>query len=211
MNNMYVFKQKISDFFRYYGSYVIATVLLLVFAVSMVVIAIVSSSAPVVNEGNIQDDIPSVNDTPVETPVGSVITYALPLVNPTIAMGYYDKELVYNNSLKQWETHRSLDLVSSDSTNVMSIADGVVEKVYSNYLEGNVIVIAHDNGLRSSYASLDDNISLSVGDSVSKGQVIATMSDSAYSELNSGAHLHFTLYDNNEKVDPMAYLSLADK
>ena len=50
-----------------------------------------------------------------------------------------------------------------------------------------------------------------VGDSVTKGQVIATTSDSAYSELNTGSHLHFTLYDNDVKVDPMAYLNIQDK
>lgn len=207
MDNMYIFKQKMVDFFRTYGAYLIAIFLLAVLTISIVLVSMFGSSVPVVNEGNVVIDKPVVNDTPV----ASVVTYALPLKNPSISMGYYDKELVYNNSLKQWETHKSLDLVSDDSSDVMSIADGVVESVYSNYLEGSVIVISHGGGLKSSYASLDDNITLKVGDSVSKGQVIATMSDSAYSELNDGVHLHFTMYENDEKIDPMAYLSLADK
>ena len=208
MNNMYFLKRKISDFFKVYGAYVVAVGLLLVLTISIILVSVFgSSSTPVTNEGNLVIDKPTINDAPVS----SVVTYALPLKNPSISMGYFDKELVYNNSLKQWETHKSLDLTSLDSTDVMSIADGVVEDVYSNYLEGNVIVISHGDGLRSSYASLDDNITLKKGDAVSKGQVIATMSDSAYSELNSGVHLHFTMYEGDNKIDPMAYLSLADK
>ena len=207
MNNMFVLRQKISSFLRVYGAYIIALILLFVITATVFVLALFSGSDSVVEDTSGVIDKPIQNDTTVST----VVTYSLPLKNPSVSMGYFDKELVYNNSLKQWETHKSLDLTSLDSTNVMAIADGVVDKVYSNYLEGSVIVINHDNGLQSSYASLDDNISLKVGDRVSKGQVIATMSDSAYSELNSGVHLHFTMYEDGVKVDPMSYLGLADK
>ena len=207
MNNMYILRQKITGFFRCYGAYIIAVFLLFLIMASVVLFSMLGASDYVVEDvGGVVE-----NPTITDTPVGSVVSYSLPLTNPSISMGYFDKELVYNNSLKQWETHKSLDLTSSDSSNVMSIADGVVEKVYSNYLEGNVIVISHANGLQSSYASLDDDISLKVGDKVSKGQVIATMSDSAYSELNSGKHLHFTLYEDGVKIDPMTYLGFADK
>ena len=140
MNNMYFLKRKISDFFKVYGAYVVAVGLLIVLTISIVLVSMFgSSSTPVTNEGNLVIDKPTINDAPVS----SVVTYALPLKNPSISMGYFDMELVYNNSLKQWETHKSLDLTSLDSTDVMSIADGVVEDVYSNYLEGNVIVISH--------------------------------------------------------------------
>ena len=207
MNNMYILRQKITDFFRYYGAYIIAVFLLFLITASVVLFSMLSAGGGVVdNVGGVVE-----NPTITDTPVGSVASYSLPLTNPSICMGYFDNELVYNNSLKQWETHKSLDLTSTTSSNVMSIADGVVEKVYSNYLEGNVIVISHDNGLQSSYASLGDDISLKVGDKVVKGQVIATISDSAYSELNTGDHLHFTLYEGGVKIDPMTYLGFADK
>ena len=200
------FKQKMINIFKEYGSYILASIVLL-FVLGLFVFAIIFSATNTGSNNPIINDDSNHIDNEVSTPVATVKTYALPLLNATLLKGYYDKELVFNDSLRHWETHRSLDL-TSDNTTVMSIADGVVKEVYSNYLEGNVIKIEHADGLMSVYASLDDNINLKVGDVVSKGQVVGVMSDSAYSEVKTGNHLHFTMLKDGEKVDPLAYLNI---
>lgn len=53
---------------------------------------------------------------------------------------------------------------------------------------GNYIVIQHDNGMYTMYAHLTKNLSVSVGQQVSRAQIIGTMGNSGSS---TGTHLHF--------------------
>jgi len=53
---------------------------------------------------------------------------------------------------------------------------------------GNYVVIQHDNGMYTMYAHLTNNLSVSVGQQVSRAQIIGTMGNSGSS---TGTHLHF--------------------
>ena len=46
---------------------------------------------------------------------------------------------------------------------------------------------------------------------VNAGQKIGTMSESASDEVLTGAHLHFELLKDGQKVDPANYLTLENK
>ena len=143
--------------------------------------------------------------------VGSnTITYIAPMENATLAKDFSNKELQYNDTLKQWEIHKALDIVSDTSNNVLAIADGTVTNVYNNYLEGGVIEISHDNGIKSVYKSLED-VSVKVGDYVKGGDVIASVSTTMARELNTGAHLHFEMFENNISVNPNNYIDFSNK
>ena len=61
------------------------------------------------------------------------------------------------------------------------------------------------------YKSLNSDVAISVGDKVSGGQVIGTISETMAQELNSGAHLHFEMLKNGVKVNPNDYLDLGSK
>ena len=162
-----------------------------------------------ISSQNVASDL---NEIPSFTPVDvSPVTYANPLLTFTICKDYSDTELKYNSTLKQWEAHKGIDFCAEMGASVMSVADGVVEQVYSNYMNGTVIVISHDGGIKSLYSSLSTNTSVKVGDQVLKGQVIGYVSNSANGELSDGAHLHFEMMKNGLKVDPNQYLSLTDK
>ncbi len=159
----------------------------------------------------------STNNSPNRTVVGddgidvSTTTYVVPMQNATIAKDYIGTELQYNDTLKQWEIHKAIDFVAGDNLDVYAVADGTVSNVYTNYLEGTVIEISHDDGIVSIYKSLASDVSVAVGDVVSAGQVIGQASDSMSKELNTGVHLHFEMTLNGVKVDPNDYLSLGDK
>ena len=138
------------------------------------------------------------------------LSYIAPMENASIIKDFSNKELQYNNTLKQWEIHKALDISSDTSSNVFSIANGTVLNVYTNYLEGGVIEISHDNGITSIYKSLED-ISVKKGDYVNSGDVIGTISTSMAKELNTGAHLHFEMYENNLSVNPNNYIDFSNK
>lgn len=144
-------------------------------------------------------------------PTSSKVSAYLPVLNASIYKGYYGDELIYNATLKQWETHNGIDFTSSSGSSVYSILDGTVVDVYSNLLEGSVVVVEHDDGITSTYGSLDSSLKVKKGDIVSRGQVLGTISANAGNELDAGAHLHFSMTDNGKKIDPASYLNIETK
>ena len=94
---------------------------------------------------------------------------------------------------------------------VFSIYDGIVDSVESNSLDGCVVTISHSDGFVSVYSSLNEDVKVSEGDSVKKGQQIGNASNSATNESKDGAHLHFVLMKDGVEVDPNNYLDLQNK
>lgn len=181
-------------------NYVYAVLIGILVIACAVTIALVSA-----NNSNSRADI---GDDGIDV---STTTYVVPMQNATIVKDYSGSELQYNDTLKQWEIHKAIDFQASDDLNVYAVADGTVSNVYTNYLEGTVIEISHSDGIVSIYKSLNNEVSVAVGDSVSAGQIIGQVADSMAQESNTGAHLHFEMTVNGVKVDPNDYLSLSDK
>ena len=151
------------------------------------------------------------NITPNEKVPVAVETYVVPIKNATIAKDYSATELQFNDSLKQWEIHKAIDFIATNNTDVFAISNGTISNIYTNYLEGTVIEITHGKGLVSIYKSLDKNVNVSVGDIVTAGQKIGSVSVSMAQELNSGAHLHLEMLLNGVKVNPNNYIDLGSK
>ena len=196
----YTLKQKMTGFMKKYGYYILLGVALVAFLLTLIIASTTSNNNDSVpSDGNIVD-----TNTQVVTPY-------MPVLNATIYKGYFGDKLAYNETLKQWETHNGIDFQVASGSSVYSILDGVVTSVYSNILEGNVIVIEHENGLVSTYASLADELNVAEGDKVKGGEEIGKVSASAKSEGDAGAHLHFSMTDNGEKIDPASYLEIEVK
>lgn len=186
--------QKMKDVLKKYSYYIVLGVLLMSVVLTLIIVGI--------NSGR--------DNEPVENVSVSVSPF-LPLLNATICKDYSMDALVYNESLKQWEVHDGIDLQAASGSTVYSILDGKVVDVYSNILEGSVVVVEHDNGLCSTYASLDEEVLVKEGDLVNRGQELGTIADTAASELEAGAHLHFSLQDNGKPIDPASYLNIGTK
>ena len=72
-------------------------------------------------------------------------------------------------------------------------------------------VIEHEDGLVSTYGSLNEELKVKEGDIVNRGQEIGAVSDSSSGEIDAGAHLHFSLTDEGKNIDPAAYLNIETK
>lgn len=142
---------------------------------------------------------------------GSAIVFLDPVANTTILKEYSDTALLYNQTLNQWEAHKALDFVAPEGADVLAVYGGTVQAIYTNYIEGTVVVIDHGDGLKTLYGSLDSQVQVEEGDTVDKGDVIGVASDSAMNEVSDGAHVHFEVWEDDTKVDPSAYLASAEK
>ena len=188
-------KQKMIYVLKKYGYYFFMGVLLL--GILATIIAVSVSSSKVEEESN--------------TPTSTTITPFMPVANASIYKGYYGDSLCFNETLRQWETHKAIDFQVASGSNVYAMLDGVVKNVYSNLLEGTVVELEHDGGITSTYGSLDSDVKVSIGDSVNRGDVIGVVSDSATCEASAEAHLHFVMERDGEKIDPSAYLNISNK
>ena len=138
------------------------------------------------------------------------IKFELPMNNAVVVKDYADDHLQFNESLKRWEIHLSVDL-SSENSEVFSVADGIIASVSTDSLNGSVVKIEHADGFVSVYSSLAEDVKVKEGDKVTKGQAIGNASNTATNESKNGSHLHFTLLKNGLEVDTNNYLDLQNK
>lgn len=116
--------------------------------------------------------------------------------------------LLYSKTLSDWRTHDGIDFSAVTDKAVYAAADGVVEKVYHDSLMGCTIVIAHQEDFRTVYQNLTDCDAVKEGDAVTQGQKIGTGGNSASAELSDVPHLHFSLTQSHNALNPLDYISM---
>ena len=202
-------KGRFIEFFKSYGTVLVSIFLILAIAITLLIVGLSPSSKQVTTPP--PDTTTNVPIEDEKTPVSNEpIVYCLPMNNASVIKDFSNTELQFNQTLNRWEAHFSIDLMSVD-TEVMSIYNGKVTSIENDFLMGNIITIEHGDGLVSVYASLDENIKVAVGDSVTAGQLIGYAGVTASSEAADGAHLDFSMLLNGEEVDPNNYLALQNK
>lgn len=99
-------------------------------------------------------------------------------------------------------THTGLDIAASKGTPIKAAAGGTV--TYSGYKGsyGNLLVISHGNGVTTYYAHCN-TLNVKAGQSVSQGQVIATVGSTGNS---TGPHLHLEVRVNGVAKNPQNYV-----
>jgi hypothetical protein len=105
----------------------------------------------------------------------------------------------------QWyrHFHAGLDIAAREDTPVRAIAVGVVTFA-GEIANGAVVVeIEHAPGVTSSYAHLQPEPPVAVGDSVLDGQVIGFV---GLTGVTTGAHLHLGIAAGGEPIDPLSVL-----
>ncbi len=97
--------------------------------------------------------------------------------------------------------HKGRDYAAALGTPIYAAAAGTVTTVSYNSARGNYVVINHGD-IATLYQHCN-SIGVSVGQSVSAGQNIATVGSTGAS---TGPHLHFEVHVNGTPVDPRLYL-----
>lgn len=101
------------------------------------------------------------------------------------------------------EFHQGLDLDADVGTPVRSTAAGTV--VFAGWEGGfgQKVVVDHHNGFQTWYCHLS-RIDVHVGDSVTKGRVIAAVGTTGET---TGPHLHYQVMKSGQAINPMPFLS----
>lgn len=100
--------------------------------------------------------------------------------------------------------HAGIDIAASGGANIVAAESGTV--ILSSYGYnggyGNYVIISHGNGVTTRYAHCS-SLSVSVGDTVTRGQVIAAVGSTGAS---TGNHCHFEVRINGNSTQPLDYL-----
>lgn len=121
------------------------------------------------------------------------------LSNPTKG-GYLSS---YFGEVRAKSVHKGIDIAKNLGESVNAALDGkVISAGYNNGGYGNLIVIEHQNNMKTYYAHLNE-IYVNVGDMVKKDDIIGAVGSTGNS---TGPHLHFELRVDNKPVDPIKYI-----
>ncbi len=152
---------------------------------------------------------PSGSQTTPTTPDGDKLPMRVgsPVAGETV-MQYAMDCLTYNPTTRDWRVHNGIDIAAEAGTKVCAAADGTVYTVYEDEALGTTVVVRHDGGYVTMYASLDKEVSVKTGDKVVLGQTLGTVGNSALLETAVGDHLHFCVTHNENSMDPMEFLEM---
>lgn len=118
----------------------------------------------------------------------------------------YSQTAVYSETMDDWRAHTGIDYRAEKGTNVISVWDGTVSKIYKDSYWGYCVEIIHPGNLTSIYRNLDEKISVKEGEKIKKGQAFATVGESAVVEKRDEPHLHFELRVDGVTINPESYI-----
>lgn len=128
---------------------------------------------------------------------GGKFGYPTPTTTISSAYGYRIHPIYGTRKL-----HTGIDFPVSTGTPIYAAGDGrvITACYYGGY--GNTVIIDHGGGLTTLYAH-NSSLSVSVGQTVTRGQVIAKAGSTGNS---TGPHCHFEVRVNGATQNPMNYL-----
>lgn len=145
-------------------------------------------------------------ETSVETVDNLHQTMQYP-VPGTVVSAFSSDTLVYNEAMEDWRTHDGVDLAAQVGDTVTAAWAGKVTSVQQDAVLGTVVTVDCGDGYTVIYGNLAEETAVSAGDSLSAGDPIGTVGETAAGESNGGAaFLHFAVMQDGQYIDPMAFL-----
>jgi peptidoglycan LD-endopeptidase LytH len=99
-------------------------------------------------------------------------------------------------------THEGIDIFAPQGTPIRSATPGIVMRIGTNTLGGNIVLIIGPGGERYYYAHLDEfDPLLTAGQIVSTSTLIGTVGTTG-NAAGTPPHLHFGIYSNRQAINP---------
>lgn len=170
-------------------------------------------TTPAVNKPDIttaepaaREEIPSVEASAEQAVRDTAASIRIwPVSGETVA-DYSVDALSYNVTTRDWRTHEGVDLSASVGEPVKAACAGTVTAVYDDEYLGTTVVITHPEGYATHYANLAAMPTVSVGQTVTVGQIIGSVGETALLEAGEASHLHFAVYCFGEYTDPAEFV-----
>ena len=183
-------------------------VLYLTLAIVLAIVAVIIIATTVANRtSNAPDTDTNNNDEQANGDLDTLPEFSLP-VSGEISIDYSDSVPVFSTTMNDYRTHLGVDISASLGSEVLAVADGVVTNVWDDPFMGTCVSIEHQGNAISIYKNLDPEVAdgIIIGASVSTGDVIGAVGESAMNELAEEPHLHYEMKIDGKHVDPKGHL-----
>lgn len=130
-------------------------------------------------------------------------SYRFP-VSGEVIRTYSVDALQYDETMGDWRTHNGIDISCGMGDEVMAVADGTVEEIYEDVLEGTIIILKHEEGMVSKVCGLAPEARVLVGDVVKAGDVIGTAGNTMKTESLMECHVHLVMKKDGQYIDPLS-------
>jgi len=128
------------------------------------------------------------------------IPILVPVNKPAITSNFGTRT---NPFTKQKSHHSGLDLAGKINSEIYAAADGYIEQVSCVRGYGNMIIVKHNDNIKTRYAHLS-KFNVKQGETVIMGQSLGTQGRTGSS---TGHHLHFEVIINNKPINPKDFIS----
>ena len=118
-----------------------------------------------------------------------------------IISGVYGSQRILNGK-PRWP-HYGIDIAAKQGTMIKSSGSGIVTMAEDDlYYTGGTVIMDHGHGISSIYSHLE-NVLVSVGDQINRGDIIGTVGSTGRS---TGPHLDFRINWFQTRLDPKSVL-----
>ncbi|MEA4824842.1 MAG: M23 family metallopeptidase [Clostridiaceae bacterium] len=131
--------------------------------------------------------------------------YVSPVPGEILAV-FSGDELVYDRTMSDWRTHNGVDFACTNGDKVFAVADGTIQDIYTDEYYGTSVLLNHGGGLQSIYTGLAADPAVTIGETVTAGDIIGTVDSSVLFESALPAHLHLEMLQDGVRIDPMSIL-----
>lgn len=143
---------------------------------------------------------------PVTEPAAETLSVRVWPVSGNTLESYSMQALSYNETTQDWRTHDGIDLSALVGEPVRAACSGTVSAVFDDEFLGTTVVISHPEGYETVYSNLAAMPAVSAGMQVTAGDTIGSVGETALLESASSPHLHFSVRQNGQSVDPAKFV-----
>lgn len=165
-----------------------------------------AASKPTLPKNTDRTTAATVEDVPVIAEPEELMPQVVSPLDGTTVTVFSMTELMYDETMADWRTHNGLDIQAGEGDAVKTAAPGTVSAIRHDELMGTTVVIEHADGYTTTYASLQEEVPVAVGGAVEAGDIIGYVGTTAAAESSMGPHLHFSVAQNGEVIDPAKYV-----
>lgn len=159
-----------------------------------------------------QETIPETETQETEPTPDKDVSAKLPTfvspANGTLSVKHDPDIQVLSPTMGDYRVHLGIDINTDEKAAVCAAAAGKVLKIWEDVRMGCCVAVSHDGEAVTYYKNLDKTLAdgIKEGASVTSGQLLGAVGESAMIEIAQEPHLHFEMTVGGIQVDPMEYL-----
>ncbi len=174
------------------------SILIIAICISVPILVTTFNSAQKTNDNN--------SCSVVESLLVNELGYCQPISNPIKLHGY--QEVIHQPTINAYGIHEGLDIVATYGENVYSMITGEIFDIAKDSVYGwKTVSIVSNDGLTVIYRYCAANEDLKIGDLVTAGDIIGTVTKVSFYEKTYPVHLHVEVYLNGVMQDPEEFFT----